>query len=423
MPIALGQEIGPFRIVSQLGRGGMATVFKAYQATLDRYVAIKIPLPDFEANPDFVARFKREARIIARLDHSNIIPIYEVNEFEGTPYLVMRFVDGQTLRDFLKTYKKPVRMPTVLSVMRPVTSALAYAHQKSVLHRDIKPSNIMLGKDANVYLMDFGLARIAAETDVTLSKDLVLGTPYYISPEQAKGEPLNQQTDIYSLGVVLYEMLTGQVPFTGERSGVVVYHHISTPPPPPSKINPEIPPRVEQVVLQALAKDRKDRFSNASTMMQALQEATTGEVKTAQPTAVAEPDRPVAAVPEERPSPTKISDKPARQSWSPSGFLLGLSVLILISELVFFFPTIRTELRSAFISLSSSSGQDSRADLMRIILGTLSAYIATLSTHILLGKLRHRLSGVAFFFAVAFGVTLVIALALGVLVLVLLNIL
>jgi serine/threonine protein kinase len=281
----------------------------------------------------------------------------------------------------------------------------------------------MLGKDANVYLMDFGLARIAAETDVTLSKDLVLGTPYYISPEQAKGEPLNQQTDIYSLGVVLYEMLTGQVPFTGERPGVVVYHHISTPPPPPSKINPEIPPRVEQVVLQALAKDRKDRFSNASTMMQALQEATTGEVKTAQPTAAAEPDRPVAAVAEERPSPTKISDKPARQSWSPSGFLLGLSVLILISELVFFFPTIRTELRSAFISLSSSGGQDSRADLMRIILGTLSAYIATLSTHILLGKLRQRLSGVAFFFAVAFGVTLVIALALGVLVLVLLNIL
>ena len=421
MPIAPGQEIGPYRILDQVGRGGMAVVYKAYQAALDRFVAIKVPLADFQANPEFLSSFNRETKIIAKLDHPNIVPIYDVNEFEGTPYLVMRFVDGQTLREFSNKYKKPLRLPTLLTIMRAVTSALAYAHQKSVLHRDVKPSNILLGNDGNVYLMDFGLARIVAEADLTLSRDRVVGTPTYISPEQAKGESLDERSDIYSLGIVLYEMLTGRVPFTGERPSVVVYHHISTPPPAPRKINPEISPRVEHVVLKALAKDRKDRFSSASAMMQALQEALGGEVTPAQTAVSPEPEQPTIA--EERVKPTEPSAKPARQLWSPSGFLLGLSLLILVSELVFFFPTLRTDLRNALIALGSSSGQDSRSELMRIVLGTLSAYIATLSTHILLSKLRRRLSGAAFFFAVAFGVTLVIALALGLLVLVLLNLL
>jgi serine/threonine-protein kinase len=423
MPIALDQVIGPYHIVSQIGRGGMATVYKAYQAALDRFVAIKVPLADFQSNPEFISSFSRETKIIAKLDHPNIIPIYDVSEFEGTPYIVMRFVDGQTLRGFLNKHKKPVRLPTILTIMRAVTSALTDAHQKSVLHRDVKPSNIMLGNDGNVYLMDFGLARIVAEADLTLSRDRVVGTPTYISPEQAKGETLDERTDIYSLGIVLFEMLTGRVPFTGERPSVVVYHHISTPPPQPSKINPEISPRLEQVILKALAKDRKDRFANAAAMMQALQEVVAGEVKPAKPNAAAEPDQPPPAAPGEQLKPAEPSAKPGRQFFSPSGFLLGLSILILLSELVFFFPTLRTELRNALIALGSTSDQDSRSDLMRIILGTLSAYIATLSTHILLSKLRQLLSGAAFFFAIAFGVTLFIALALGFLVLVLLNVL
>ncbi len=423
MPIELDREIGPYRIVSQIGRGGMATVYKAYQAPLDRFVALKVPHTDFQANPDFLSSFKRETRIIAKLDHPNIVPIYDVSEFEGTPFLVMRFVDGQTLREFLTKYKKPVRLATILMIMRAVTSALAYAHQKSVLHRDVKPSNILLGNDGNVYLMDFGLARIVAEADLTLSRDRVVGTPTYISPEQAKGEPLDERTDIYSLGVVLYELLTARVPFTGERPSVVVYHHISTPPPPPTKINADISPRIEQVVLKALAKDRKDRFANAMAMMQALQEAAAPEVKSAQPSAVSEVEPTVVGVSKEKLSPAEAFAKPTRQLWSPSGCLLGLSLLILVSELIFFFPAIRSELRNLLIALSSSGGQDSHSDLLRIILGTLSAYIATLSTHILLSKLRQRLPGVAFFFAVAFGVTLFIALTLGVLVLLLLNVL
>jgi serine/threonine protein kinase len=425
MTFAPDQEVGPYRIVSQIGRGGMATVFKAYHPALDRFVAIKVPVADFQSNPEVLARFKREVRIIAKLDHPNIIPIYDVSEFEGTPFLVMRFVEGRTLREFLSQYKKTVSLPTVTTIMRAVTSALTFAHQKQVLHRDVKPSNIMLGNDGSVYLMDFGLARIVAEADLTISKDLAIGTPYYISPEQAKGEPLDERTDIYSLGIVLYELLAGRVPFTGERPSIVVYHHISTPPPLPSTFNPNISPSLEQVVLRALAKNRDERFPSAAEMMLAFQEVLQAEAQMA-PQALTT-SMPKPAVP--APSPAKPqaeaapSASPTRQLKSPSSFLLALSILILVSELIFFFPTLRTELRHALTSLGSSGESGGASDLMRIIIGTLSAYIATLSAHILLNNLRKRMSGAAFIFAVAFGVTLIIALLLGVVVLVLLNVL
>lgn len=416
------QEVGPYRIVSQLGRGGMATVFKAYHPALDRFVAIKVPVADFQANPDVLARFKREVRIIAKLDHPNIIPIYDVSEFEGTPFLVMRFVEGRTLREFLSQYKKTVSLSTVTAIMRAVTSALTFAHQKQVLHRDVKPSNIMLGNDGNVYLMDFGLARIVAEADLTISKDVVIGTPYYISPEQAKGEPLDERTDIYALGVVLYELLAGRVPFTGERPSIVVYHHISTPPPLPSAFNPNISPALEQVVLRALAKDKNQRFASAAELMLAFQEVTQTEAQLT-PQTLTMPVAKPAAAPATPAAEAQPSAPPARQLRSPSSFLLALSILILVSELIFFFPALRAELRNLLTSLGSSGEAGGTSDLMRIIVGTLSAYIATLSAHILLNNLRKRMSGAAFIFAVAFGVTLIIALLLGVIVLVLLNVL
>ena len=332
------QEVGPYRIVSQIGRGGMATVFKAYHAALDRYVAIKVPVASFQANPEVLARFKREVKIIAKLDHPNIIPIYDVNEFEGTPYLVMRFVEGRTLREFLTQYKKPVSLTTIMTIMRAVTSALAFAHQKQVLHRDVKPSNIMLGNDGNVYLMDFGLARIVAEADATLSKDIVLGTPYYISPEQAKGEPLDERTDLYSLGVVLYELLTGRVPFTGESPSIVVYHHIASPPPPPSLLNPNVSPAMEQVVLKALAKDRNQRFASASEMMQALVQVVQSEAETPPPQAVPITTPQTAGA--KPPTEAKPIEAPKRPFKSANSILLILSLLILISEIVFFFPAL-----------------------------------------------------------------------------------
>jgi serine/threonine protein kinase len=424
MTFAPEQEIGPYRIVSQIGRGGMATVFKAYHTALDRFVAIKVPVADFQANPDVLARFKREVKIIAKLDHPNIIPIYDVSEVQGTPYLVMRFIDGRTLREFLSQYKKTISLNTIMAIMRAVTGALGFAHQKQVLHRDVKPSNIMLGNDGSVYLMDFGLARIVAEADLTLSKDIVVGTPYYISPEQAKGEPLDERTDIYSLGVVLYELLTGRVPFTGERPSIVVYHHISTPPPPPSTFNPNISPSMEQIVLKALAKDRARRFASAAEMMATLHDVVQSEAQLL-PQAVPVPLPPKSSedVSAESSPDVKSDAATARQLKSPSTLLLALSILILVSELIFFFPALRMELRRALASLGSSGEPGGGSDLMRIIIGTLSAYIATLSTHIILNAMRKRMSGAAFFFAVAFGVTMSIALLLGFVVLLLLNVL
>jgi len=402
MVFAPDQEIGPYRIVSQVGRGGMATVFKAYHAALDRFVAIKVPVADFQSNPDVLARFKREVKIIAKLDHPNIIPIYDVSEFDGTPFLVMRFVEGRTLREFLSQYKKAVSLNAIMTILRAVTGALAFAHQKQVLHRDVKPSNIMLANDGSVYLMDFGLARIVAEADLTLSKDVVIGTPYYISPEQAKGEPLDERTDLYSLGVVLYELLAGRVPFTGERPSIVVYHHISTPPPPPSTFNPQISPGLEQVVLRALTKERAQRFASASEMLNALQEVVQNEAQLSPQTVpVPLPPKPAPPPPGAPPAVITPDAAPARQLKSPSSFLLALSILILVSELIFFFPALRTEIRSALASLGSSGEQGGGSDLMRIIIGTLSAYIATLSAHIILNNLRKRLSGAAFIFSIS----------------------
>ncbi|MBI5301874.1 MAG: serine/threonine protein kinase [Chloroflexi bacterium] len=421
MPLELEHGIGPYRVVSQLGRGGMATVYKAYQPALDRHVALKVLNADLQANPDFVTRFKREAKIIAKLDHPNIIPVYDIELFDGVLCLVMRYIEGISLREALNRIKKPIAMPAILQIMRPITDALAYAHQKSVLHRDVKPSNIMLGNDGNVYLMDFGLAVTTTESEMNLSKGLVLGTPYYVSPEQVKGESLDQRTDIYSLGIVLFELLTGKLPFTGDTYDIVVYHQIFSLPPAPSSLNPGITPGVEQVVLRALAKEKSDRFFNAAEMRQALESAGQGNGKMLKPFPVAEANRPLAPVLEDQLTQSHPPVVPARQRWSASGYLLVLAIIVLVVEVMLLVPTIRTALRDALSAFETSSDQG--GDAARIIIGTVSAYIATLSSQIILKRLRRRLTGVAFALAIAFGITLIIALALAFLVLLLLKVL
>jgi len=187
MTFAPGEIIGPYRIVDQIGQGGMAVVFKAYHAALDRYVAIKVLNPAIQQDPGFLSRFQREARIVAKLDHPHIIPIYDFAIHEGTPYLVMRYIKGQSLKAMLRNRPMPAKQ--VLALIQPVIAALAYAHSRGVLHRDIKPSNIIIATDGQVYLADFGLARMVQSATSTLSQDTLVGTPQYISPEQAKGEP------------------------------------------------------------------------------------------------------------------------------------------------------------------------------------------------------------------------------------------
>lgn len=272
MPFALGESVGPYRVIEQLGQGGMATVYKAYHAALDRYVAIKVLHPVFLEDASFHQRFDREAKVIAKLEHPNIVPIYDYAEHNGQPYLVMKYIEGETLKARLG--RGPLTQQELLDVVRAVGEALSYAHGRGVLHRDIKPSNVLLGKDGHIYLADFGLARIAQSGASTLSSDVMLGTPQYISPEQARGQrDLDERTDIYSFGVVLYELVVGRVPFSADTPFSIIHDHIYTPLPLPRAINPRIPEAVELVLLKALDKDPGARFAAVADMVSAFRAA------------------------------------------------------------------------------------------------------------------------------------------------------
>ncbi len=270
MPFAEGENIGPYRIMEKLGQGGMATVYKAYHAKLDRYVAMKVLHPAFGEDQNFEARFQREAQVVARLDHPNIVPVYDYAEYEHRPYLVMKFIEGETLKAHLANSK--LSPEEIGKIVDSVGAALAYAHEQGILHRDVKPSNVLLSNDGQIYLADFGLARIAQAGESTLSSDVIMGTPQYISPEQARGDKdLDAGTDIYSFGVLLYELITGQVPFNADTPFSVIHDHIYTPLPLPRSLNPEVPESVERVLLKALAKERADRYETVAEMVQAFQ--------------------------------------------------------------------------------------------------------------------------------------------------------
>jgi len=272
MPFNVGENVGPYRIIEQFGQGGMATVFKAYHASLDRYVALKALHPAFNQDPNFEARFQREARVVAKLEHPNIVPIYDYAEHEKRPYLVMKFIEGITLK--ARMDQGPLTSEEVTRIVEAVGSALAYAHKHGVLHRDIKPSNVLLASDGQIYLADFGLARIAQSGESTLSSDMIMGTPQYISPEQAMGRSdLDQRTDLYSFGVMLYEMVVGKVPFNADTPFSIIHDHIFSPLPLPRTINPYVPEAVERVLLKALAKERDDRFEDAGQLISAFGDA------------------------------------------------------------------------------------------------------------------------------------------------------
>jgi eukaryotic-like serine/threonine-protein kinase len=215
MSFKIGENVGPYQIIEQLGQGGMATVFKAYHASLDRYVALKVLHQAFNEDQAFTARFQREARVVAKLEHPNIVPVYDYAEHENRPYLVMKFIEGDTLK--ARFSKGVLTSKEIEQVVDSVGAALEYAHQQGILHRDIKPSNVLIATDGVMYLADFGLARIAQAGESTLSSDSIMGTPQYISPEQAMGKKdLDSGTDIYSFAVMLYEMVVGQVPFNAD---------------------------------------------------------------------------------------------------------------------------------------------------------------------------------------------------------------
>ena len=277
MPDWLGKTIGKVRIDKYLARGGMAEVYLGTHLTLERPVAIKLLHSYIEEDPDLLARFQREAKVVAGLRHSNIVQIYDFDAVDGHPYIVMEYLKGPPLGTYLRELHKRnerIEQHQVARLLKVLTSSLDYAHEQGVIHRDIKPANIMLhGKsdeipldrpltnDVEAVLTDFGLVRIANTASQTAS-GMVSGTPAYMSPEQARGENTDHRTDIYSLGIVLYEMLAGRVPFEADSTLSVMYKQINDPPPP----IPGIAPAVQKMIDRALAKNPEDRYPTSRNM-------------------------------------------------------------------------------------------------------------------------------------------------------------
>ncbi|MCP4423601.1 MAG: protein kinase [Chloroflexi bacterium] len=268
-----GKQLGPYQIRTPLGEGGMAAVYKAYQPSMDRYVALKVLPRHFASDPEFVGRFSQEARVIANLQHPHILPVHDFGESDGYTYLTMRFIEGGTLADWLKE-NGPMSFEKIRNIVTQVGGALDYAHAQGVIHRDIKPGNILVDRWDNCLLTDFGLAKMVESSSHLTQTGGILGTPAYMSPEQGLGKKIDSRSDIYSLGVVLYQMAIGRLPYQAETPMAVVIKHIHDPLPPPSQFNPDIPEALELVILKSLAKNSEDRFASAGEMVKTLQSAT-----------------------------------------------------------------------------------------------------------------------------------------------------
>jgi tRNA A-37 threonylcarbamoyl transferase component Bud32 len=257
--------------MNQVGKGGMATVYKAYQAAMDRYVAIKVLPSRLAETSEFMGRFQQEARIIANLEHPHILPVFDYGESDGISYLVMRYLEAGTLKD--KMNAGPLPLAEIDRLFSQLADALGYAHGNGVIHRDLKPSNVLVDSQGNVFLTDFGIAKLLEGSVKFTQTDAIIGTPDYISPEQAQGQPADQRSDIYSLGIILYEMLTGRVPFTADTPMAVILKHVSAPLPLPSSVKADVSPAIERVILRALSKNPKDRFATAAEFVSAWKRA------------------------------------------------------------------------------------------------------------------------------------------------------
>jgi hypothetical protein len=273
MPGLVGTTLDSYRLVDQIGQGGMSTVYRAIDTRTQQEMAVKALSPTISSDKRFVKRFRREAGLLFRLRHPNIVPVTDYGESNGVIYLVMPLVVGDTLHDRLIQQKLSVQ--DLSRWIGQLSDGLQFAHNQGVIHRDIKPANVMISRTGNALLTDFGLARLV-EGSHSLTGSMLMGTPGYVSPEQARGQSIDARSDQYALGVILYQIAAGRLPFEGETPMSTVLMHIQDPPPPVRRFNKDVSPALERVIAKALAKDPEDRFPNVAALNAAYQAALMG---------------------------------------------------------------------------------------------------------------------------------------------------
>jgi serine/threonine-protein kinase len=321
---------GRYRVEARIGAGGMAEVYRGFDPVLNRTVAIKVLNPQFARDAGFVARFRREAQAAARLSHDAIVGVYDTGADGDTQYIVMEFIEGRTLADFLSSGRRPSIEQSV-ELSRRIATALGVAHAQGIVHRDIKPANVMITREGRVKVMDFGIARMqTVETAPQTSS--VLGTPTYLSPEQAQGQSVDARSDLYSLGVVLYELLTGRPPFTGDSPVAIAYKQVNEIPVPPSQLNSEVPAALDAVVMKALAKNPANRYQTAEEFSADLERVQQGKSVEATPLLVAGGDATQVIA---RPQATQVlppTEEPkgsSRKVWL--GILIGILAVAVLA--------------------------------------------------------------------------------------------
>lgn len=258
----IGKLLGTFEILEEIGRGGMATVYRARQLTMNRIVAMKVLPPHLLHDPGFFERFEREVEVISQLEHPHIVPIYEYGQSEGIPYIAMRYLGGGSLETLIRHGTHDLQ--TLVKPLEQVAQALDYAHQRGIIHRDLKPGNILLDENGNAYLSDFGIARVLGSN---MTGSMIIGTPAYMSPEQANGDSLDGRSDIYALGIVLFELITGHEPYRADTPMAILLKHLNEPMPPINEYRGGISPAVEAVISKATAKSPENRYPSVSALV------------------------------------------------------------------------------------------------------------------------------------------------------------